>query len=571
MSDTQPQNPSVPPEFSLADAERSSAVSVLKFACGIAENELNRIKQLHKLLKDRTLDQYKELIGDDSDAFIERVNNAINNIKATTDVRNPVNLKSNWRHYAILKNQEIPKLTNRLLAVIGDIYLNRTNALAGQQQREQEQDQSERQQAQEQATGLLTELGQGSRKMFLIMDDERIGLYDTTILRMRFPAYDFWCLPFVAHEEGYLLASGDSRPIWQILSSVSTDVIEVGRQVPGTLLRTYRCFLPEIQKLWAEYHQPPPKTEDEINTFSLEHKEEFDMLALRQRSHLCRLYADAHATRSIGPAYVYALLYLRFTPDETLYERGFAMPPFAQRFVFALETLKGMAEKQETPPGDSQTPRLSETVKTLETLWSSLVRSAGFKDQYADLVTTYAPWFSRIKEGLYNTAQINHISKIWKRAETAAKSLSGSNKLDLDLGDDPRRVLLNAAWRLLNEKENKDFFPKGCDNEQWNKIEQRISLLLLNPPTPRPSSNPAQSSNTGSTDAHPESDPAVIVTEALKDFPVAARLFSQMDGNNSFYEDPRITNVIRGQTDVYNAFIKLVEGPPSTERDGFES
>jgi hypothetical protein len=265
-------------------------------------------------------------------------------------------LPDGWASYAELCDDVMPKLANELLAIIGGMYLmaQKLDPLSPRDRQPGTGHPVTGQQTADDvpvsftkvARVLLENLAERAGRLrgstILIVGEERRTAYETAwIIRLRFPACDIWNLPFTAHEYGYLVAQQKPPTAFdqlkdRVKQSVDPAYHRGGR--PDNL----HCYLPDIQTLWDAHYGPPGR--DAVLRGS---KEEILRLTQRQVTHLCRLFADAFATCFVGPAYVHALLNLRFRPDQTLFGSNSEMPSLVERFVYALETLRWMDEQKD--------------------------------------------------------------------------------------------------------------------------------------------------------------------------------------------------------------------------------
>src|SRR5262249_645104 len=156
----------------------------------------------------------------------------------------------------------------------------------------------------------------------------------------------------------------------------------------STLPEDRGCFLKEVSELWEKYYKLDSASER--NQFMESPEVNVDKLADQQVTHFCRLFADAFATFFVGPAYVHALLHLRFMPDTTLYHPTGDVPSFASRFLFALETLKWMNDEPIIDPSNNLDLFRQEIVaRGIPALWKQAVTSAQQKDLYDEIKIQY--------------------------------------------------------------------------------------------------------------------------------------------------------------------------------------
>jgi hypothetical protein len=285
-------------------------------------------------------------------------------------------------------------------------------------------------------------------------------LCEAEIIRLRFPACDIWHLPFTAHEYGYLVAKNRPPDLFKnLLAEVRSKVDPPSTRAAAS--PDHLCFSKEIQDLWDRYYNLRPSEQED---FSKDHDQELNTLANRQEVQLSRLFADAFATFFVGPAYVHALLHLRFIPDGTLDQPSAAVPPFTHRFVFALETLKWMNNEPIVDPGMSERRRpfareVDDTTGIL-LLWRQTLESADKTDTYKQVADSYEPWLTQTREALKTDFGTNSaIGKTYENWRTARGITGGPGPkdkpgleerlLDPSMTVDERPsmwAVLNAAW-----------------------------------------------------------------------------------------------------------------------------
>jgi hypothetical protein len=354
---------------------------------------------------------------------------------------------------------EMPTLASELLAVIGGTYLMREKldemsqppaALQGGGTREQSPMSFAKI-----ATRLAIDLSTRARRPWgqvLIvgeerLGDDRLGYLESEIIRLRFPACDLWNLPFTAHEYGFLVANFWPPKSFTDLKDRVTKLVDPDQHPGGEAPDESECFLPEVRRFWER--------RDEQRLSSLTKRQEFV---------LCRLFADAFATHFVGPAYVHALLHLRFIPNRTLYESSGTTPAFADRFVFALETLKWMDKQrglyerfqQDQNEGAPFSREVAEGSGILPLRWSLAVTSAGLKnDHYKQIASRYKSWLEQVWAALSEEwrGPLAGVTtyKHWQEARKLEDKLT---KIGLKV---PRRpadwAVLNAAWSARLQRE----------------------------------------------------------------------------------------------------------------------
>ena len=289
----------------------------------------------------------------------------------------------------------------------------------------------------------------------LIVGEERNAPTDADIIRLRFPAVDIWSLPFTAHEYGFLVAHRDPPPVFSEMTRTVRLMVDPAEHRNGELPAEAACYLPEVQRFWDRFYDARQEATTDLGRPGDEYRRQVDELAELQEAHLCRLFADAFATFFVGPAWVHALLHLRFRPDETLYEPTATMPSFTSRFVFALETLRWMhddAQLYRRLDFGSAGPfaREFEPGTGLDYHWTMAVQSAGCKNAYAEVAETYQPWLKEIHRALFadprwpGRVPVTNSYEQWRAAKDIEPKLT---KPSLVVKERPHPwAVLNAAW-----------------------------------------------------------------------------------------------------------------------------
>jgi predicted MPP superfamily phosphohydrolase len=345
-------------------------------------------------------------------------------------------LHAAWDKYAELRGELLPRLSNELLAVIGGFYVEKERCDRLHTERPLQFSHV----ARYLVDGLIEETVEGPDPGFLIVSEERQAPVRAEIIRLRFPATDIWNLPFVAHEYGYLVAQRRAPQPLQWLQNEVESVVD-----PTNGNEDLSRHVPEVRQLRADFDRRPIP--------ALELRTRISQLRRRQGAHVARLFADAFATYFVGPAYVQALLYVLMRPDSTMNEPTMTMPPFSQRFVFALETLQWLRDGQALYPGELSPKaqrELDETVGGLQATWRAVLEDAGIGDPYAAVAETFQPWLQRMREALDDASLHKTIvPPLYKRWEIACQ-LEAEISLPVAAvaPDVDPWALLNAGWSL---------------------------------------------------------------------------------------------------------------------------
>jgi hypothetical protein len=364
-------------------------------------------------------------------------------------------LAAGWEKYTQLCRDHLARLSNELLAVIGGMYLMRNDldSMSGPGSRPLSFSAA--------ASQLLADLAKRADRLtssILIVGEERPAPTDADIIRLRFPAVDIWSLPFTAHEYGFLVAHKDPPPVFREMSRTVSLMVDPTQHRDGVPPPEAACYLPEVQQFWDRFYEAHQEATLETAQLDDEDQHLVARLAELQQAHLCRLFADAFATFFVGPAWVHALLHLRFRPDETLYEPIAIMPSFTSRFVFALETLRWMHE--DSPlyrriDFGSAGPFGRECVRGagLDYQWLMAVQGAGCKDAYAEVAEIYQPWLKEIHRALElsdptwpGRVPVTQTYERWRAARDLEQKLT---RQSLVVKERPHPwAVLNAAWSV---------------------------------------------------------------------------------------------------------------------------
>ncbi|MBN1262086.1 MAG: hypothetical protein JXB35_15515, partial [Anaerolineae bacterium] len=267
----------------------------------------------------------------------------------------------------------------------------------------------------------------------MILGEER--LFDkvtkiTQIIRMRFPEWDIWSLPFTAHEFGQLVASGD------YVGGLREYFIDEKRRIrrlvedAGVTAAELAAAAPDIAAMRRQFldHGDGVAVEDFLE---------------QQQVYLRSLFADVFATYFLGPAYIYSRIFLRLVPTTAYSERVYT-PPMARRIAMMLATLQRMSQaekRDEFAPG----PYDGE-IRRFETLWEQTVKpvNATFQLKFS-FGEPYDSWF----EGMYSRLRTEHglvgfKAHHWEKAEDLGKQLLDTPQVAPDVQMIP--IILNAAW-----------------------------------------------------------------------------------------------------------------------------
>src|SRR5262249_17490272 len=275
---------------------------------------------------------------------------------------------------------------------------------------------------------------------------EALGKTLARLVGLRFPEWSIWTLPVAAHEFGHVVV-GDSAE----LNKFADKQTETDLKADSALQEALPA---EPDDAARERHLRGPQK--------------------RVRSKVNELLADAFATYTMGPAYAFSVVLLRFNPSTALDSDG-GQPSEAERALVIFEMLRRMdASVGEPPP-------FKDLIEKLETEWSAMLRRAA--------ATGTEPDRSRVKElvdGIWKTFSIALLpgaqysareeregwltSRSWwskwqqswhDRGEFVNPEITDTSKL---------RDVLNAAWLYR-------FYVQPKDAAEVKLVEARQRLL----------------------------------------------------------------------------------------------
>lgn len=500
----------------------NEAPSVLEIARAALEQEFRRIQYLVSPKQGKPLGDYTKTVNQSFRPFLTEANKLLNGIGQAAE-NNDTALA--WERYAQFRSNVMPIFATELLAVIGGLYLmekgldNPLNAYwedpagsAGAGLAQMPDIASFSKMAENLVNHNLTYRTNRPWSSVLIVGEERVAYPEAEIIRLRFPACDIWNLPFTAAEYGYLLARNkelpegqhegnvesffdsyyqqevELLPVQHLRQMLRAEVDPRGHDEDGAQ-RPPLSFLPEIvaekDGLWDRY-----LLQGELMPATIA------SLAERQDELFCRLFGDAFATAFIGPAYVQALLHLRFLPDASLEQFTGDAPPFALRFVFALETLRWLDHHadalgpapgffRESPFRDEVDPSTGIRRRWLEALAAAGKDADPRQPEYGNklydaLVSSHRELLRRVHAALEslhseNLEAYHDTFESWRAARDYLTAGITASNLQLSRDDHfqkpwERQAVLNAAWAAR----------VSCDPDAVGTLE-RNALRLLDP------------------------------------------------------------------------------------------
>ena len=163
------------------------------------------------------------------------------------------------------------------------------------------------------------------------------------IVRLRFPEWTIWTLPFTAHEYGHV---------------VLEDRLELVKD-------PIKTFIEEEVESEAQEDEECKKARAANDAQGEERARQ------RIMKRLLVLLSDAFATYTMGPAYAYAMMYLRFNPLSARLADA-ERPPDVLRAHMVLSMLQAIDDEEEK--------KFTGIAKELETSWGDMLRRAGTDD-----------------------------------------------------------------------------------------------------------------------------------------------------------------------------------------------
>jgi len=269
------------------------------------------------------------------------------------------------------------------------------------------------------------------------------------IIRLRFPEWTIWTLPFTAHEYGHVVAH-EREDLHRLVREEAGRVVAQGAVGGDVAARALR----------ADYHA-----------------HEF--------------FADAFATYTMGPAYACAAIRLRFDP-LTAYEDGAEHPGYAKRAAIVFGILRRMDEEAGMPAPYSDVRTM------LEKDWGDMLACANpsiAAPNLADLDVLANTFWGGFKKVLRSTAQYPArgeeegwaVAQQWEQVWRQRLQTPPLPELDLKPTSKLRDVL-NAAWlcRLDGGASSVTLIADAAHHQCGRIIEQRRQPRGPgNPPRPR--------------------------------------------------------------------------------------
>jgi len=280
----------------------------------------------------------------------------------------------------------------------------------------------------------------------------------TQIIRIRFPEWDIWSLPFIVYEYGQIVTrSSDNidqfRDLFAKTEKQISDLIERPEvELSNNDLDHLADEFKEARQRYQAALAASKANTDEARSQLSEVKKETDLFIKKHSAHIRSLFSDILATFFMGPAYLNARVYLRLIPSQASEERP-NQPSTEQRMAFIFETLKFM---NKTGKVDQLGPGIyDEELARFQDLWSKSVKKdlpnfTHKDDKKNDLEykIPYDTWFDDCFETLSSVCYKEGFEpKHWKFAVALEERLSQALPEPPEpTSNDNLQVILNAAW-----------------------------------------------------------------------------------------------------------------------------
>lgn len=177
------------------------------------------------------------------------------------------------------------------------------------------------------------------KSLTILAAQERFGQTLARIIRLRFPEWTIWTLPFTAREFAHVALNADRNR--KLLQFVKEKVDELAEKEPRLV----------------EARKSEPSGSDKLKIVERRARRHAE-------NHIRELVADAFATYTMGPAYACAAILLRLNPIDGGSDSP-DHPTDAKRAEVVLETLRLMNEKA------SGEPPYTDIIERLEREWTS--------------------------------------------------------------------------------------------------------------------------------------------------------------------------------------------------------
>ena len=310
-----------------------------------------------------------------------------------------------------------------------------------------------------------------------IMGEDRLPdevAQTTQIIRLPFPEWDIWSLPFTAYEFGrWILGEKYIEGLSDFLTNQQKGLDHMIHDDVKTLIDAGAIAESDVQN--DEIQNLAPDIQDLRQSFL-----QGDDVSVRlteklsqHEAYLKEFFADAFGTYFLGPAYVYARVCLRLDPMTAADDKPLE-PSLARRIDVMLGVLRKM-NKLRKGEDEYAAGVYAAELKILQELWEKTIQMTrpGYAMEF-NYGKPYDGWaeilYSKLEE-TYDRVGFNHNN--WTAAESLGKALmTREAKLDADT---TLPVVLNAAWYARVRKPGEiDLVEKQARN-LMNSILKRLA------------------------------------------------------------------------------------------------
>ena len=441
----------------------SDAITVLVAQIEALISSLDRVERV--VTSEKLGARYTRNIRGKFSLVINPIRNSLQTLRESMIGRrlSKTELSEAWEKYRSY-NQKSRRIFSQCLDLLGGVMLR------GQQLEENTCDIAE---------ALIGEIGRKtgySWTSVMILSEDRLFddvTYRTEIVRLRFPEWDIWSLPFTVYEVGQLIAANRDR-----IPDDGDFFDNQMKRIRDLIIDTATDTTDETEK-WArefvtirdKYRAKKKSSNGTTNEKTIRDEEEIKEFLSRLSQRLKILFADLFATYFLGPAYIYARLYMRFMPDTLILDQA---PEYtsALRVSIMMSTLDQMNNQSKKKDDQFDPGSFAEDLKRLQALWERTEVPIDFKSedrrQYArkseELDEPYKKFFELVYGHFSRNYNIGLPGKDWDRKmkeiasslmncnnPTYGKNALAEKKALADLfmlvgTDTPLSYVVNAAW-----------------------------------------------------------------------------------------------------------------------------